>query len=94
VTVSEQGGSLTVAAHPAEPVGMTITDRQGNNLVFERWPDGHVSSWSLDNRDLETRSVQLTFTERRLIAAFLLDGLPSALMAAPFVSPDFAEETS
>lgn len=75
MTVSEQGGSLTVAAHPAEPVGMTITDKAGNNLVFERWPDGRVSSWSLDNRDRETRSVRLTETDRRLLAAFLLDGL-------------------
>lgn len=75
MTVSEQGGSLVVAARPAEPVGMTITDKRGNNLVFERWPDGHIMSWSLDSRDRETRSVRLTDTDRRLLAAFLLDGL-------------------
>lgn len=58
-----------------ETVGITATDRSGNNLVFERWPDGHISSWSLDRRDRETLSVRLSDLDRRQIAAFLLDGL-------------------
>jgi hypothetical protein len=58
-----------------ETVGITATDRAGNNLVFERWPDGHIS-WSLDRRDRETMSVRLSELDRRQIAAFLLDGLP------------------
>ncbi|WP_157410859.1 hypothetical protein [Actinoplanes rectilineatus] len=54
---------------------MTITDTRGNNLVFERWEDGRVSSWSLDRHDRETFSISLDEDSRRRIAAFLLDGL-------------------
>lgn len=65
-----------MTAASTSTVGITATDRAGNNLVFERWPDGHITSWSLDRRDRETLSVRLSDLDRRQIAAFLLDGLP------------------
>lgn len=64
---------MTATALPS--TGITVTDRGGNNLVFERDENGQVTSWSLDCRDRETRSVRFTDTDRRLVAAFLLEGL-------------------
>jgi hypothetical protein len=65
-----------VTAPSTRTTGITATDQAGNNLVFERWPDGHITSWSLDSRDRETLSVRLSDLDRQQIAAFLLDGLP------------------
>lgn len=55
--------------------GLTIRDRRGNHLVFERWPDGNILSWSTDENGNETHSTALTVDDRLRIIAFLSRGL-------------------
>ncbi len=61
---------LTLSEH-----GLTIRDQRGSCLMFDRHPDGSITSWIADESDGERFSRALSTDDRLRIVAFLSRGL-------------------